>query len=68
MNLPLRRLARVALKVGRGEAVPVLDTSIGPEEIQAVNAAFNRMTSDLQQAQRDRALLLAGSPMTCVRR
>ncbi|MDX1803783.1 MAG: ATP-binding protein [Alcanivorax sp.] len=60
LNLPLRRLARVALKVGRGEAVPVLDTSIGPEEIQAVNAAFNRMTHDLQQAQRDRALLLAG--------
>jgi two-component system osmolarity sensor histidine kinase EnvZ len=60
LNLPLRRLARVALKVGRGEAVPVLNTSIGPEEIQAVNAAFNRMTSDLQQAQRDRALLLAG--------
>ena len=60
LNLPLRRLARVALKVGRGEAVPVLNTSIGPEEIQAVNAAFNRMTSDLQHAQRDRALLLAG--------
>ncbi|MZR62767.1 ATP-binding protein [Alcanivorax sp. DP30] len=60
LNLPLRRLARVALKVGRGEAVSVLDTSIGPEEIQAVNAAFNRMTSDLQHAQRDRALLLAG--------
>ncbi|EKF74735.1 osmolarity sensor protein EnvZ [Alcanivorax hongdengensis A-11-3] len=60
LNLPLRRLARVALKVGRGEAVPVLDTTLGPEEIQAVNAAFNRMTSDLQQAQRDRALLLAG--------
>ena len=60
LNLPLRRLARVALKVGRGEAVPVLDTTIGPEEIQAVNAAFNRMASDLQQAQRDRALLLAG--------
>jgi len=60
LNLPLRRLAKVALKVGRGEAVPVLDTTIGPEEIQAVNTAFNRMTSDLQHAQRDRALLLAG--------
>ena len=60
LNLPLRRLARVALKVGRGEAVPVLDTTIGPEEIQTVNTAFNRMASDLQQAQRDRALLLAG--------
>jgi len=60
LNLPLRRLAKVALKVGRGEAVPVLDTTIGPEEIQAVNTAFNRMTRDLQHAQRDRALLLAG--------
>ncbi|MCU5783327.1 osmolarity sensor protein EnvZ [Alcanivorax balearicus MACL04] len=60
LNRPLRRLARVALKVGRGEAVPVLDDTIGPTEIQAVNRAFNRMTRDLQQAQRDRALLLAG--------
>ena len=60
LNRPLRRLARVALKVGRGEAVPVLDDRIGPTEIQAVNRAFNRMTSQLQQAQRDRALLLAG--------
>lgn len=60
LNRPLRRLARVALKVGRGDAVPVLDDTIGPIEIQAVNRAFNRMTRDLQQAQRDRALLLAG--------
>ena len=60
LNRPLRRLARVALKVGRGEAVPVLDDSLGPTEIQAVNRAFNRMTSQLQQSQRDRALLLAG--------
>ena len=60
LNRPLKRLARVALKVGRGDAVPVLDDTIGPTEIQAVNRAFNRMTRDLQQAQRDRALLLAG--------
>ncbi|WP_232802344.1 ATP-binding protein [Alloalcanivorax mobilis] len=60
LNRPLRRLARVALKVGRGDAVPVLDDTVGPIEIQAVNRAFNRMTRDLQQAQRDRALLLAG--------
>ena len=39
---------------------PVLDDSLGPTEIQAVNRAFNRMTSQLQQSQRDRALLLAG--------
>lgn len=60
LNQPLRRLARVALKVGRGDAVPELDDTVGPTEIQAVNRAFNRMTRDLQQAQRDRALLLAG--------
>lgn len=60
LNRPLRRLARVALKVGRGDAVPVLDDTIGSMEIQAVNRAFNRMTRDLQEAQRDRALLLAG--------
>lgn len=60
LNRPLKRLARVALKVGRGDAVPVLDDTIGPTEIQAVNRAFNRMTRDLQEAQRDRALLLAG--------
>lgn len=60
LNRPLRQLAKVALKVGRGETVPVLETGVGPEEIQTVNAAFNRMARDLQQAQRDRALLLAG--------
>lgn len=60
LNRPLKRLVRVALKVGRGDAVPVLDDTTGPTEIQAVNRAFNRMTRDLQQAQRDRALLLAG--------
>lgn len=60
MSRSLRHLARLALRLGRGEAVPKLDTSVGPEEVQAVAAAFNRMASDLEQAQRDRALLLAG--------
>jgi two-component system, OmpR family, osmolarity sensor histidine kinase EnvZ len=70
---PLRKLARVAGIVGRGEPVPVLDEEAGPLEIDAVNTAFNRMAADMLHAQRDRALLLAGishdlrTPLTRIR-
>ncbi|PKM22418.1 MAG: two-component sensor histidine kinase [Gammaproteobacteria bacterium HGW-Gammaproteobacteria-14] len=57
---PLRKLARVASVVGRGEPTPLLDDRSGTREMQAVNKAFNRMASDMLYAQRDRALLLAG--------
>lgn len=57
---PLRKLARVAQVVGRGEPVPPLDEAAGPLELDAVNRAFNRMATDMLHAQRDRALLLAG--------
>lgn len=57
---PLRKLARVAQVVGRGEPVPPLDERAGPLELDAVNRAFNRMAADMLHAQRDRALLLAG--------
>lgn len=60
LTRPLRHLARVARIVGRGEDVPMLPEARGPLEIDAVNTAFNRMAADLQHAQRDRALLLAG--------
>ncbi len=60
LNRPLKRLERAAAFVGRGEPVPRLDDSAGPAEIDAVNRAFNRMASEMLQAQRDRALLLAG--------
>lgn len=60
LNRPLKRLEQVALVVGRGDPVPPLDDDVGPKEIDAVNRAFNRMTRELAQAQRDRALLLAG--------
>jgi two-component system osmolarity sensor histidine kinase EnvZ len=60
LNRPLKRLERAAAFVGRGEPVPRLDDSTGPAEIDAVNRAFNRMASEMLQAQRDRALLLAG--------
>lgn len=70
---PLRRLARVASIVGRGEPVPLLDEEAGPLEMDAVNKAFNRMAADMLHAQRDRALLLAGishdlrTPLTRIR-
>ena len=60
LNRPLKRLEQVALVVGRGDPVPPLDDDSGPKEINEVNKAFNRMTRELAQAQRDRALLLAG--------
>ena len=70
---PLRKLARVAGIVGRGEPVPLLDEEAGPLELDAVNTAFNRMAADMLHAQRDRALLLAGishdlrTPLTRIR-
>lgn len=60
LNRPLKRLEKVAGIVGRGEPVPALDDESGPEEINAVNRAFNRMAGEMLQAQQDRALLLAG--------
>lgn len=60
LNRPLKRLERVAGIVGRGEPVPELDDESGPDEINAVNRAFNRMAREMLQAQQDRALLLAG--------
>ncbi|MEY1660923.1 ATP-binding protein [Isoalcanivorax beigongshangi] len=60
LNRPLKRLEQVAAVVARGDSVPALNDRDGPEEINAVSRAFNRMAQELAQAQRDRALLLAG--------
>lgn len=60
LNRPLKRLEEVATVVGRGEPVPALDDTAGPAEINAVSRAFNQMAQELQRAQQDRALLLAG--------
>jgi len=60
LNRPLKHLETVARRVGAGEPAPVLNDQRGPLEIRAVNKAFNQMARDLLQAQKDRALLLAG--------
>ena len=60
LNRPLKRLANAANRIGRGEPVANLSLETGPAEIVAVNRAFNQMRKSLQQATRERALLLAG--------
>lgn len=60
LNRPLKRLEQVAMVVARGDTVPPLSVDSGTVEFNAVNHAFNRMTAELAQSQRDRTLLLAG--------
>jgi len=59
VNLPLARLSQAARELGAGQTPQPLPQS-GPTEIATVNASFNRMVTDLAQAERDRTLLLAG--------
>ena len=59
LNRPLKTLERAAQRIGRGHSVRLLDTS-GPAEIAEVYRAFNQMAQDVEQANSDRSLLLAG--------
>ncbi len=59
VNRPLARLSQSALALGAGR-IPEPLPERGPAEIATVNASFNRMVADLAQAERDRAMLLAG--------
>lgn len=59
MNRPLARLARAAQQVSRGEAPEPLPEQ-GALEIRELNSSFNRMVSELRQAEDDRNLMLAG--------
>ena len=59
VNRPLDRLARAAQLLSRGETPPPLPEE-GAIEIRELNASFNRMVSELQQADTDRRLMLAG--------
>lgn len=55
----LRRLKRMATRVAAGRTAPAIKGS-GIAEIDAVIRAFNHMTSVLEQAKKDRVLLLSG--------
>jgi two-component system osmolarity sensor histidine kinase EnvZ len=59
INRPLRQLTRAALKIGAGRRPEPLPET-GPMELGTLSRAFNQMTSDLNRAEDDRALLLAG--------
>ncbi len=59
VNRPLAELSRAARDLGAGR-VPRALPEAGPIEIRTVNRSFNRMVSDLEKLENDRALLLAG--------
>ena len=55
----LAALSRAAGRLGRGEPHQPLAEE-GPRELRSVAAAFNRMASDLESMERERAMVLAG--------
>ena len=59
LNAPLKRLVFAARHLGQGRSVrlPVSDT---PSEMTEVYRAFNQMAEDVEQAARERELMLAG--------
>ena len=72
LSAPLKRLVFAARQLGQGRSVrlPVSDT---PSEMAEVYRAFNQMAEDVEQAARERELMLAGvshdlrTPMTRLR-
>jgi two-component system osmolarity sensor histidine kinase EnvZ len=56
---PLAAMRRAARRLGRGEHHQPLP-EVGPRELRTVAAAFNRMASDLESMERERAMVLAG--------
>jgi two-component system osmolarity sensor histidine kinase EnvZ len=56
---PLAALERASLRLGRGQPHQPLAEK-GPRELRGVASAFNRMASDLESIERERAMVLAG--------
>ena len=59
ISRPLAALTRAAQQVGRGERAEPAPVT-GAAEIRTLASAFNQMSSDLAQLERDRAMVLAG--------
>lgn len=60
INRPLKRVQNQIIKLARGESPPPLASEGGPREVADLTQAVNKMGANLQQAEEDRALLLAG--------
>jgi two-component system osmolarity sensor histidine kinase EnvZ len=56
---PLAAMRNAALRLGRGQSHQPLPEE-GARELRTVAAAFNRMASNLQSMERERAMVLAG--------
>ena len=59
VNLPLSRLAGAARAIAQGKRPAPLPEK-GSQEIVEANRSFNQMVDDLQQLEKDRAIILAG--------
>jgi signal transduction histidine kinase len=72
ITLPLRRLAELADRLGRGEAIEPVPEA-GPEEVRRTTRAFNRMQERLSRFVEDRTRMLAAighdlrTPITSLR-
>ena len=60
LNRPLRHLQRAATNYIHLGHATTLPTNTGPTEIRQVNMAFNRLFTTLNQAQKERTIMLAG--------
>ncbi len=60
LNRPLRHLQRAATNYIRLGHATTLPTQVGPTEIRQANLAFNRLFTTLNQAQKERTIMLAG--------
>lgn len=59
VNLPLARLTAAARAIAQGKRPNALPEK-GPQEVLEANRSFNQMVEDLQQLEKDRAVILAG--------
>jgi two-component system osmolarity sensor histidine kinase EnvZ len=59
VNLPLARLTAAARSIAQGKRPTPLPEK-GSQEIIQANRSFNQMVDDLQQLEKDRAIILAG--------
>lgn len=60
LNRPLKRLERAAISYIQDGHATTLATNKGPREIRKVNTAFNQLFTTLNQAQKERTIMLAG--------